>query len=314
MLTLLLPAMAAAGPYQDGKKIYRKGQYQESVALFLKAIKKHPGRAKYHYHLGLAYLKLKNYKSALASFKKALKLDKAVTFTDADKFRHKMSKAMHGLNAGKTTRTPVYKRQPIYNRKPFRRKPTGFTPTPDSFGSGSLSSVKKEVRRIPMLVKNYGSFHLSHDKKAKARQAVSKLAKRGYRLRAVFIPQSWAANPEAAAGTLFSTMGHPNDILLLTTPEKAALRTGHLDIPDAKKVLAQGLAALKSRKYGAFVLKIADALLKKLPQGKTVKGPSNGPTPAPKEGSGGNKYPIWLWILTGVFGLVFVASLLRKLF
>ena len=59
----------------SGNELVKSGQYQDAIALYIKATKLDPKEALYFTNLGLAYLKSGQYKDAIASCIKATKLD-----------------------------------------------------------------------------------------------------------------------------------------------------------------------------------------------------------------------------------------------
>ncbi|MCP4156855.1 MAG: tetratricopeptide repeat protein, partial [bacterium] len=81
------PARAAAGSgagkenFERGKRAYKNKEYKTAAKEFEKAVSQNPNKAKYHYNLGLAHMKLKDYQDALASLRKADRIDPAHKFT-----------------------------------------------------------------------------------------------------------------------------------------------------------------------------------------------------------------------------------------
>ncbi|MCP4157240.1 MAG: tetratricopeptide repeat protein, partial [bacterium] len=81
------PARAAAGSgagkenFERGKRAYKNKEYKTAAKEFEKAVSQNPNKAKYHYNLGLAHMKLKDYTDALASLRKADRIDPAHKFT-----------------------------------------------------------------------------------------------------------------------------------------------------------------------------------------------------------------------------------------
>ncbi len=61
-------------PYQIAGVYYQKQEYHEAVNAIHHAIEIDPGEAKYHYHLGRLYLKMRELEQAEQAFRKALQL------------------------------------------------------------------------------------------------------------------------------------------------------------------------------------------------------------------------------------------------
>jgi tetratricopeptide (TPR) repeat protein len=57
--------------YQDGKKSFVDGNYEEAAVYFEAAIKENPNRADYYIDYGMSLIKLNQYEAALAEFDKA---------------------------------------------------------------------------------------------------------------------------------------------------------------------------------------------------------------------------------------------------
>ena len=76
-LTLIQTAMAQAPDRAElidtlGWVYYKKNLPELAIPLFESCVKKEPGRAMYHHHLGLAYLRAGRSKQARASLERAL--------------------------------------------------------------------------------------------------------------------------------------------------------------------------------------------------------------------------------------------------
>ena len=72
ILVIMLSGCALSGSlYQDGKKSFLDGNYEDAAADFEQAIKANPNRADYYIDYGLTLTKLGRYEEALAEFDKA---------------------------------------------------------------------------------------------------------------------------------------------------------------------------------------------------------------------------------------------------
>lgn len=74
-----------AGNYNElGNTRLQAGDARGAVAAFAEAVKLQPGSGKYHFNLGLAYVKLHHYDEASIQFAEAVRLDPA----DIEASRH----------------------------------------------------------------------------------------------------------------------------------------------------------------------------------------------------------------------------------
>jgi tetratricopeptide (TPR) repeat protein len=72
VLTVILCGCGKAGDlYQNGKKSFHSGNYEDAAASFAAAVEKNPNRADYYIDYGLTLIKLGKYEEALAEFDKA---------------------------------------------------------------------------------------------------------------------------------------------------------------------------------------------------------------------------------------------------
>lgn len=69
------PADRAAAVYQEGKTLYDAGDFRGARSKFIDAIKLEPGKARWHYNLGLAHRQLENFPAAREALLKARQLD-----------------------------------------------------------------------------------------------------------------------------------------------------------------------------------------------------------------------------------------------
>jgi Flp pilus assembly protein TadD len=58
-----------------GWAYFRSGSFAQAAPMFEEAVKKEPGNATYHYHLGLAYQKLNDSARARAELQKAISVN-----------------------------------------------------------------------------------------------------------------------------------------------------------------------------------------------------------------------------------------------
>ena len=107
--------------YEDGKKLYKQGKYNEALNKFQLALTSNPNSAKVHYNMGLCYKQLKRYNEAVSSFEKAEELDPKISFTTTAKFNEKLTEARQkALETNtKSAKKHFNKGKELYDKKDY---------------------------------------------------------------------------------------------------------------------------------------------------------------------------------------------------
>ena len=105
-------AAAVTGSHKEffefGKKALKNKQYNAALINLRRAVAGNPGSAKYHYNLGLAARKMKNYREAYDAFVKAKELDPGIEFTNKrDDFYKKIKEMRNRAGSAPVERTPA---------------------------------------------------------------------------------------------------------------------------------------------------------------------------------------------------------------
>ncbi len=74
-ITLFVPKTEVDAHYDSGVAYYNKGQYDEAISDFTKALEINPKFAEAHYYRGIAYAKKGQYEEAISDYNKALEIN-----------------------------------------------------------------------------------------------------------------------------------------------------------------------------------------------------------------------------------------------
>lgn len=293
---LLSAASAFADGYSEGKALYKSGNFPAALAKFQQATAERPKAAKVFWNLGLTQLKLRDGAGAVGSFEQAQRLDGALSFTtDPTKFQKRLGQAralIGGVPAPQPMPMPAPAMRapapmPMPAPAPFA-PPPGAAPAARLFPEPFLDQVARDVMQNRRFVRDYAALITPPDLQ-RLEQLVGEAGAKGFDLRIVSIPATWATRTQSFLNQLAAFIkASERDVLVITTPRGANAYASKIRAPDMQRILVSNKAQFLTS-YGQGVYAIAADI------GKVL-----GLKQARVEG----KKKIWIYVLIGVGGLI----------